>query len=81
MLCTPLEYTGEGKKKTNETIPQAQNNVYFSLNTQSVIRVQQVGVAECSRTYSRQKQSHTVKIQAFDNHSIFNRGQCCPKQK
>lgn len=61
--------------KSTRTTHQAQNNIYLSLNTigdkSAAVRGNAVG-DRASRS------NPTVKTQAFDNHSISNRGQCCP---
>lgn len=62
-------------KKCTLTTHQAQNNIYFSLNTIGDKSAAGWGNA-VGDTASRS--NPTVKTQAFDNHSIFDRGQCCP---
>lgn len=61
--------------KWTRTTHQAQNNIYFSLNTIGDKSAAGWGNA-VGDTASRS--NPTVKTQAFDNHSIFDRGQCCP---
>lgn len=64
------------KWKWTRTTHQAQNNIYFSLNTIDDKSAAGWGDA-VGDTASRS--NPTVKTQAFfDNHSIFDRGQCCP---
>ena len=61
--------------KTNETY-QAQNNIYFSLNT--ICDQSAAGWGGVMQWDIQQAEAIPVKIQAFDSQSIFNRGECCP---
>lgn len=64
-------------KKCTRTTHQAQNNIYFSLSLNTIGDKSAAGWGNAvGDTASRS--NPTVKTQAFDNHSIFDRGQCCP---
>lgn len=62
--------TIQNVNKNNETYNQAQNNIYFSLNIQSVIRVQQGRVGNAVGHTAGRSSPTQFLIQAFDNQHI-----------